>query len=156
LCVGVRTALEREREREGLQSLLEDALVDVGGPDPGDTEGEDGHAPRHAPAAADAAVAGAGTDDAVGTVAAAPARGGHGVDSPAGDGEGSAESALVGVRCAVDRCSPSGSGSACYRRRSPTPPWGRREGRVREVTWRRAIGRSRPGQTPDWLDGVEG
>jgi hypothetical protein len=97
----------------GLQSLLEDALVDVGGPDPCDTEGEDGHAPRHAPAA-DAAVAGAGTDDAVGAVATAPARSGHGVDSPAVVGEGSAESAQVGVRCAVDRWSPSGSGGACY------------------------------------------
>ena len=65
-----------------LQSLLEDALVDVGGPDPGDAEGEDGHAPRHAPAAAAVAVSGA--YDAVDASAdAAPARGRHGVGSPA-------------------------------------------------------------------------
>ena len=94
MCVGVWTALERERGC--LQSLLKDALVDVGGPDPGDTEGEDGHAPRHASAAtAGAAVAGPGTDDAVCTVAA-EAHDRHGADSPAGDGQGSAESALVG------------------------------------------------------------
>ena len=34
-------------------------------------------------------------------------------------------------------------------------PWGRREARVRGVTWRGAIGGSVPGRTPDWLDGVE-
>jgi hypothetical protein len=89
LRVGVQTAFWRGR----LQSFLEDALVDVGGPDPGDAEGEDGHAPRHAPAAAVAAVAGSGADDAVdAAAAAAPARGCHGVGSPDGDGKGSVES----------------------------------------------------------------
>lgn len=84
-----------------LQSLLENALVDVGGPDPDDAEGEDGHAPRHAPPAV-AAVARSGADDAVGAAAAAAsARGGHGVGSPVSDGKGSVESRRVGGRCAV-------------------------------------------------------
>jgi len=77
-------SVSRFRQHSGgdAYSLLEDALVDVGGPDPGDAEGEDGHAPRHAPAAAAVAVSGA--YDAVDASAdAAPARGRHGVGSPA-------------------------------------------------------------------------
>jgi hypothetical protein len=90
-----------------LQSLLEDALSDVCRPDPGDADDEHGHARRHATAAA-SGITGAGADAAA---AAAPARGYHGVDSPAGGGE---------VRSAESRrgrvSDSAGSGSACYYR----------------------------------------
>jgi hypothetical protein len=118
-----RVALDRARRGEAremgcLQSLLEDALGDVRRPDPGDADDEHGHARRHAAAAA-SGITGAGADAAA---AAAPARGYHGVDSPAGGGE---------VRSTESRRGrvgdSAGSGSACYK-------WGHNRGKERRAS----------------------